>query len=137
MQAARPPAGGGPLAAHQQKSPSSKLSSPVGGSSRPHQCGFRHGWFVHIHWEPIMNTRTLGIVALSSLASFALALAFIPAAKSQIVAVPSYVPIGVSSSGSSSTVWFHEPSSRQALACQTVQQSSGVSSIQCVSAKLP
>ena len=84
-----------------------------------------------------MNTRTLGLVAASSFASFALALALMPSAKSQVVAIPSYVPIGVSASGSSSTVWFHEPSSRQALACQTVQQGSGVSSIQCVSAKLP
>lgn len=84
-----------------------------------------------------MNNRTLGLVAASSFASFALAGVFMPAARSQVVAIPSYVPIGVSASGSSSTVWFHEPSTRQALACQTVQQGSGVSSIQCVSAKLP
>lgn len=84
-----------------------------------------------------MNARTLGLVAASSLASFALAIAVVPAARSQVVANPSYVPIGVSASGNSSTVWFHEPSSRQALACQTVQQGSGVSAIQCVTAKLP
>lgn len=84
-----------------------------------------------------MNTRTLGLVAAASLASLALSLGVIGKAGSQVVAVPSYVPIGVSASGNASTVWFHEPSSRQALACQTVQQGSGLSGIQCVSTKLP
>lgn len=58
-----------------------------------------------------------------------------PSASSQINASPSWIPIGVSQSGSGSTVWFHEPSSRQAVACQT----SGPPplSIQCASVKLP
>lgn len=84
-----------------------------------------------------MNARSMGLVAAGSLVTLALAAVFAPAARSQIQATPSYVPIGVSASGNTSTVWFHEPSSRQALACQTVQQSSGLTSIQCVAAKLP
>jgi hypothetical protein len=84
-----------------------------------------------------MNLRSLGLVAVGYVATLALAVALAPVAQSQVQATPSYVPIGVSSSGSTSTVWFHEPSSRQALACQTVQQGSGVSSIQCIAAKLP
>ena len=84
-----------------------------------------------------MNVRSLGLVATGSLATLALAAAIAPVARSQVQATPSYVPIGVSSSGNTSTVWFHEPASRQALACQTVQQSSGIASIHCVAAKLP
>lgn len=85
-----------------------------------------------------MNSKTLGLVAIGSLATFAITAALMPVARSQVQATPSYVPIGVSSSGSTSTVWFHEPSSRQALACQTVAQGSGgLSSIQCVAGKLP
>lgn len=84
-----------------------------------------------------MNARSMGLVAAGSLATLALAALLAPVARSQIQATPSYVPIGVSSSGNTSTVWFHEPSSRQALACQTVQQGSGVASIQCVATKLP
>lgn len=84
-----------------------------------------------------MNVRVPGLIALGSLAAVVLAVAFVSTARSQIVAIPSYVPIGVSASGNTSTAWFHEPSSRQTLACQTVQQSSGLSGIQCVATKLP
>ena len=85
-----------------------------------------------------MSTRTLGLVAVGSLAALTLATVLVPVARSQILATPSYVPIGVSSSGNTSTVWFHEPSSRQALACHTVVTAgSSLSSIQCVAAKLP
>ena len=85
-----------------------------------------------------MSTRTLGLVAAGSLAALALAAVLAPVARSQILATPSYVPIGVSSSGNTSTVWFHEPSSRQVLACHTVVAAgSSLSSIQCVAAKLP
>lgn len=84
-----------------------------------------------------MNFRALGLVATGSLATLALSAVLAPLARSQIQATPSYVPIGVSASGNTSTVWFHEPSSRQALACQTVQQGSSVSSVQCVAVKLP
>ena len=84
-----------------------------------------------------MNVRSLGLVAAGSLATLALTVSLAPLARSQIQATPSYVPIGVSASGTNSTVWFHDLSSRQALACQTVQQGSSLSSIQCVVAKLP
>ena len=85
-----------------------------------------------------MSMKSVRIVAVSSLAALALAAVLAPIARSQIQATPSYSPIGVSSSGSTSTVWFHEPSSRQALACQTVvTPPMGLSSIHCVAAKLP
>jgi hypothetical protein len=85
-----------------------------------------------------MSKRSLGLVAVGSIAGLALAAAMGPVAQSQVLATPSYVPIGVSSSGSGSTVWFHEPSSRQVLACQTPgPQGAGAPSIQCVASKLP
>lgn len=58
-------------------------------------------------------------------------------AQSQVQALPSYVPVGVSASGSGSTVWFHEPSSRRAVACQTVSSGTTLASIQCVATNLP
>ncbi|MDB5799686.1 MAG: hypothetical protein JWL63_625 [Rhodocyclales bacterium] len=84
-----------------------------------------------------MNTRSIRISAVAILAVVLVALCLSPLAKSQVQASPSYIPIGVSSTGNSSTVWFHEPYSRQALACQTVTTAAGLSNIQCVSAKLP
>ena len=85
-----------------------------------------------------MSMKSVRIVAVSSLAALALAAVLAPIARSQIQATPSYSPIGVSSSGSTSTVWFHEPSSRQALACQTVVTlATGLTNIQCVATKLP
>lgn len=65
------------------------------------------------------------------------AVASIPT-RSQINANPSWVPIGVSASGNSSTAWFHEPSARQAVACRTVEAPGGtLSGVQCVAGKLP
>ena len=59
-------------------------------------------------------------------------------AHSQINASPSWVPIGASASGSSSTVWFHEPASRQVVACTAVEGKSGsASTVQCAQGKLP
>ena len=84
-----------------------------------------------------MSTHTFGLVAVGSLAALCLAAVLVPVARSQVQATPSFVPIGVSASGTTSTVWFHEPSSRQAVACQTVMQGAGLSGIHCVSAKLP
>lgn len=84
-----------------------------------------------------MSLRNPGLVAAGALAALSLAALLVPAARSQIQATPSYVPIGVSASGNTSTVWFHEPASRQALACQTVQRGTELASIQCVVAKLP
>lgn len=85
-----------------------------------------------------MNRRIAGLSALGLVVAIAAAAAIVLPARSQINASPSLVPIGVSASGSGSTVWFHEPSSRQAVACQTVSaQGSGLSGIQCVSTRLP
>jgi len=78
----------------------------------------------------------LSVIAL--LAASALAIVLSPLAGSQIQAAPSYVPIGVASNGGTSTAWFHEPYTRQALACQTVvTTNAGLSSIQCIAVKLP
>ncbi len=84
-----------------------------------------------------MNIRSFRIPAIALLTALVLAVLLSPLAKSQMQAAPSYIPIGVSSSGNTSTVWFHEPYSRQTLACQTVAGASGPSAIQCVSTKLP
>ena len=76
-------------------------------------------------------------IAIALLALAAAAVMSGPA-KSQINASPSWVPIGVSTSGTSSTVWFHEPSSRQAVACRAVEsQGNTLSGVQCVVGKLP
>jgi hypothetical protein len=67
-----------------------------------------------------------------------LALVWVQQARSQINASPVLRPIGVSASGNTSTAWFHEPSSGQAVACRTVEgQGSTLSGIQCVTARLP
>jgi ABC-type transport system involved in cytochrome c biogenesis permease subunit len=85
-----------------------------------------------------MSMPSVRLSAIALFAALVLAVFLSPLAKSQIQATPSYVPVGVSSSGATSTVWFHEPSSRQTLACQTVSSASaGLSSIHCVAAKLP
>ena len=81
------------------------------------------------------RTRWLVIVALSLAGTAAL---WAPSARSQMSAMPSWIAIGVAASGSGSTAWFHEPSSRQALACHAVTGGPpGAASIQCVMAKLP
>ncbi|MBI5720320.1 MAG: hypothetical protein HZC37_21810 [Burkholderiales bacterium] len=77
----------------------------------------------------------LALLALLGLAATAL---MSGPARSQINASPSWVPIGVSTSGTSSTVWFHEPSSRQAVACRAIEsQGNALSGVQCVVGKLP
>lgn len=83
-----------------------------------------------------MKTRTVYSLAMTTVGLAAAGILWSSTAQSQINAAPSWVPVGVSQSGNSSTVWFHEPSSRQTLACQTVGSAAG-SSIHCVSAKLP
>ena len=76
----------------------------------------------------------LGTLAAATVA----ALSIVGQARSQINASPSWVPIGVSGSGSNSVAWFHEPSTRQAVACLAVQsQGTGLTGVQCVSGKLP
>ena len=85
-----------------------------------------------------MNTRYVKPLGIAAAGLLVLTAGLSPLARSQIQAQPSYVPIGVSSSGNTSTVWFHDPSSRQALACQTVAGSGGaLSAIHCTTAKLP
>jgi len=84
-----------------------------------------------------MNPRYFRITVVALLAVLLMAVFLSPLAKSQMQAAPSYIPIGVSSTGNTSTVWFHEPYSRQALACQTVTTAAGLSNIQCVTTKLP
>jgi hypothetical protein len=85
-----------------------------------------------------MNRRNYRLVGIGASVTIVLALILAQQARSQINASPALVPIGVSASGSASTVWFHEPSSRLAVACQTVVgQGSGLSGIQCVTTKLP
>jgi hypothetical protein len=84
-----------------------------------------------------MNIRSLRMPAITLLTALALAVFLSPLAKSQVQAAPSYIPIGVSSAGNTSTVWFHEPYSRQALACQTTSTPNGPAAIQCVSTHLP
>ncbi len=62
----------------------------------------------------------------------------IGSARSQINAAPSWVPMGVSASGTTSTAWFHEPASRQVVACRAVEGAGGrQSAVQCVAGALP
>lgn len=84
-----------------------------------------------------MNVQTIGLVVVTSLTTLALTAVLAPVARSQIQTMPSYIPIGVSANGNASTVWFHEPSTRQALVCQTIMKETGPSSIQCAATKLP
>jgi hypothetical protein len=72
-------------------------------------------------------------MALAAAAAVAAGVLLVPSAQSQIRANPSYLPVGVSSSGSGSTAWFHDPSSGRAIACHMATGGA----IQCQSAKLP
>ena len=83
-----------------------------------------------------MNRASLRISVIAVVATIGLAAAVLPIARSQIQVAPSYVPIGVAASGSSSTAWFHHPASGRVLACQPTS-SAGGADIQCISAKLP
>jgi len=79
-----------------------------------------------------------GRAVIAAVLAMLVAVLLSPWARSQIVASPSYIPIGVSASGNASTVWFHEPASRQTVACQTVAATGGgLSRIHCIAAKLP
>lgn len=79
-----------------------------------------------------------GLLAAIALLALAAAAIMSGSARSQINASPSWIPIGVSTSGTSSTVWFHEPSSRQAVACRAVEsQGNSLSGVQCVVGRLP
>lgn len=77
-------------------------------------------------------------IAAGVLLSSILVLALAQQARSQISASPTLTPIGVSSSGTSSTAWFHDKAAGQAVACRTVDtKDAGLSGIQCVAARLP
>jgi hypothetical protein len=85
-----------------------------------------------------MNTRTARIAGVAVLAIAAMAAFAQPATRTPIQAAPSYVPVGVASSGNATTAWFHNPSSGSVLACHAGAVSGGSPApIQCVSAKLP
>lgn len=85
-----------------------------------------------------MNVKVVRASVVVVLAGLAAAVSMAPPARSQVDVSPSYQPIGVAASGNTSTAWFHEPSSRRALACQTVAvPGKGLAEIQCVAARLP
>lgn len=87
-----------------------------------------------------MNTQTFRLAGVGVGAAVAVVLALFMAqnVRSQVNASPALVPIGVSSSGTTSTAWFHEPRSHVAVACQTVAgQGASPPGIQCVTTKLP
>lgn len=66
------------------------------------------------------------------------AIAIASQAQSQFNASPNWVPIGVASGAGSNVAWFHEPSSRQALACRLVEgQGGNPSAVICTSGRLP
>ncbi len=83
-----------------------------------------------------MKRISFGSLAIATLSLLALAAIAVPIARSQVMAAPIFVPIGVSSSGNASTVWFHEPASGRAMACQSVSTpTGGLTGIQCVTTK--
>jgi len=88
-----------------------------------------------------MNRTLVGALAATAIAVPAALFFAAPAANSQtpqIRANPSFQVIGASASGNTSTAWFHDPSSGRAIACQTVvTAASGLTGLQCVTAKLP
>lgn len=62
--------------------------------------------------------------ALAALAAVAALLAS-PLARSQSQIQPSFLPIGTSAAGGSSTVWFHDPSTSRVMACQATPAPAG------------
>lgn len=85
-----------------------------------------------------MQASHMRYAAAALVAGAALTLALLPAAQSQIRANPSYLPVGVSASGSTSTAWFHDPSTGRAIACQTTASAAtSPAGIHCMATKLP
>lgn len=85
-----------------------------------------------------MNRALVRMSVVASLAVVALAAFLLPPAQSQGLVSPSYIPIGVATSGGSSTAWFHQPSTGRILACQSVGSAAGSGAgIECVATKLP
>jgi hypothetical protein len=90
-----------------------------------------------------MTSTSVRFLMLGVAAAAVLAVALWPAAPLQaqvqplVQVAPNFVPIGVASNGSSSTAWFHEPSTGRAMACTSAPTAGGLSPIQCITAKLP
>jgi hypothetical protein len=81
-----------------------------------------------------MNTRSIRITA--ALAGIGLAVPLILYAQSpSLSASPRFTAVGVASSGSQSTAWFHEPGGK-VMACQTSGQGAGTQ-IHCTTIQLP
>jgi hypothetical protein len=84
-----------------------------------------------------MNQSALRLAALAGVVGVVLSAVLLSPARSQVQTTPNFLPFGVASSGTSTTAWFHEPSSGRAMACQSTPTASGLSPIQCVTVKLP
>lgn len=85
-----------------------------------------------------MNRRRLRFLGVAALLALALAWPLAHQARSQINTAPTLQAVGVSASGNTSTAWFHEPQSRQVVACQAVLgQGSSLAGVQCTTARLP
>jgi hypothetical protein len=84
-----------------------------------------------------MSTASPRVLLVVSVAVAAL-LSISPIARPQIQVSPALTPVGTAASGTTSMAWFHQPSSNTVVACQAVASAgSGISGIQCASAKLP
>ena len=84
-----------------------------------------------------MNKAILGISVIASAAAVGAAMLQLAPALAMAPVMQSYVPIGLGASGSTSTAWFHQPSSGTVVACQSGGAGGAPAGIQCVSAKLP
>jgi multidrug transporter EmrE-like cation transporter len=85
-----------------------------------------------------MPTSRSLLAALAATVAVTAAYVALSTARSQINANPSWVAMGVAASGNSSTAWFHEPSTRQTVACRAVEGSGGtIASLHCVTGRLP
>lgn len=84
-----------------------------------------------------MNKTTWRVPLIALGAALGSAALVLPFARAQTQVTPSYVPLGVAASGSTSTAWFHQPSSGTLVACQTAASGGALSGIQCVTSKLP
>ena len=71
-----------------------------------------------------MNRPVRIAAALAALAAAAALLAS-PLARSQPQITPSFLPIGTSAAGGSSTAWFHDPSTSRVMACQATPAPAG------------
>jgi hypothetical protein len=81
-----------------------------------------------------MNPRQIRIAA--AVAGLGLAVPLILYAQSSsLAATPRFTAVGVASSGSQTTAWFHEPGGK-VMACQTTGQGAGAQ-IHCTTIQLP